>query len=131
MNGLWGYVKHFAGELRGVPLFIVPMVFAIMFPLEIISQVVRPLTLAVRLQGNISGEDTVLAQFNQMAPRILGIPIPIGLPIMGLALITSAVQALVFTVLSAVYMSLFEPPIRATLKGRPQGGPEGPHREAH
>jgi F-type H+-transporting ATPase subunit a len=111
-NGPLGYVKHFVGDLRGVPWLMLPMLVAILFPLHIIEELVKPLTLSVRLYGNISGEDTVLAQFNQMSeqlPRIVGVPIPIGLPIMGLALFTSAVQALVFTALSAVYLSLFEP----------------------
>jgi len=108
-NGPLGYFKHFVGDLRGVPLFILPLVVAIMLPLHIIEELVRPFTLSVRLYGNVFGEDTVLAQFNQMAPRILGVPIPIGLPIMALAIFTGVVQALVFTLLSAVYLSLFEP----------------------
>ena len=108
-NGPWGYVKHFVGDVRGLPLLMVPMLAAILFPLHIIGELVKPLTLSIRLYGNIFGDDSVLAQFNEMAPRILGIPIPIGLPIMGLALLVSVVQALVFTLLSGVYLSLFEP----------------------
>jgi len=108
-NGPWGYVKHFVGDVRGLPVLMVPMLVTTLLPLLIIGELVRPLTLSIRLYGNIFGDDSVLAQFNEMAPRILGIPIPIGLPIMGLALLVSVVQALVFTLLSAVYLSLFEP----------------------
>jgi F-type H+-transporting ATPase subunit a len=108
-NGPLGYLRHFAGDVRGLPLLMVPVLVIIMFPLHIIGELVKPFTLSIRLYGNIFGDDSVLAQFNEMAPRILGIPIPIGLPIMGLALLVSFVQALVFTLLSAVYLSLFEP----------------------
>lgn len=105
-NGPLGYLKHFVGDLRGVPIFVLPLLVIILFPLHIIGELVKPFTLGVRLYGNIFGEDAVLAQFNQLVERV---PIPIGLPIMGLAIFTSVVQALVFTLLAAVYLSLFEP----------------------
>lgn len=111
-NGFWGYVRHFAGDVKGMPLVFAPLVVAILFPLYIIEEVVKPLSLSVRLFGNVFGEDTVIAQFIAMGdrlPKLLGIPIPIALPMFGLAIFTGFVQALVFTLLSAVYLSLFEP----------------------
>lgn len=111
-NGLLGYVRHFAGDVKGMPLAFAPLVVAILFPLHIIEELVKPVSLSVRLFGNVFGEDTVIAQFIAMGeklPKVLGIPIPIALPMFGLAIFTSFVQALVFTLLSAVYLSLFEP----------------------
>lgn len=111
-NGLWGYIKHFAGDVKGMPLVFALPVIALLFPLHIIEELVKPVSLSVRLFGNIFGEDMVIAQFNQMAeglPTLFGIPIPVALPMTALAIFTSFVQALVFTLLSAVYLSLFEP----------------------
>lgn len=98
--GLGGYLKHFAGPMW----FVSPL----LMPIEIISELVKPFTLAMRLFGNIFGEDTVIIVLAALAVQALPqLPIlPLQLPIMLLALLTSFVQALVFSLLTCIYISL-------------------------
>jgi F-type H+-transporting ATPase subunit a len=85
------YVKHFMGPL--LPLA------PIMLPIEIISHLSRVLSLTVRLFGNIFGEDLVLAILFMLAGQFFA-----PLPIMGLAIFTSFVQAFVFALLAMLYI---------------------------
>jgi F-type H+-transporting ATPase subunit a len=85
-----------------------------MLPLHIISELARPLTLALRLFGNITGEDILLAAFVGLGAATLhftGLPVglPIQVPLYFLAMLTSVIQALVFTLLSTVYFLLVQP----------------------
>lgn len=82
MLGLWGWVKHLLH----------------LGPLSILEEFVRPFSLSLRLFGNIFGEETLLAVIVFMAPMIAPIPI------MGLSLMFGAIQAIVFTTLSAIYI---------------------------
>jgi len=99
-NGIGGYLKHFAGPIwRISPL---------LFPIEVISELVKPFTLAMRLFGNIFGEDTVIVVLASLGIAIMPkLPIlPVQFPILVLGLLTSFVQALVFTLLTCIYISL-------------------------
>ncbi len=72
----------------------------LMFPIECISHVVRPVSLALRLAGNMIGDHTAVSIF-------LGLTfIIIPIPIMGLGIIVCLVQALVFCLLSVVYIAM-------------------------
>ena len=64
----------------------------------LLEEVTHPLSLSLRLFGNIYGEETVLHQVSGLIP--LGAPIVI----MGLSLLFGFIQALVFTMLSAIYI---------------------------
>jgi F-type H+-transporting ATPase subunit a len=99
-NGLGGYVKHFMGPM--------PALSPLLFPVEVISELVKPFTLAMRLFGNIFGEDTVIIVLASLAVMILPkAPIlPVQFPILVLGLLTSFVQALVFSLLTCIYISL-------------------------
>jgi F-type H+-transporting ATPase subunit a len=78
-----------------------------MLPIHIIGDLARPLSLSVRLFGNLTGEDLTLALLVMLTPFIFGlIPVPIHLVMVILALLFSTVQATVFTLLSSVYLSL-------------------------
>lgn len=90
-NGL-GYFKHFLGPL----LVLAPL----MLPIEIISHLVRPLSLGLRLKGNMTGDHTVLGIFLDL--------VPIGVPMIFycLGMFVCFVQAFVFTLLSMVYTSM-------------------------
>lgn len=90
-QGLWTYLKHFAGP--------VPLIAPLMIPVEILSHLARPFSLSVRLFANIFGEDMIILTLAALLPFLL------PLPIMGLALFTTALQAFVFVVLSIVYLS--------------------------
>ena len=90
-----GFVKHLMGPL--LPLAI------LMFPLETLSLILRPVTLALRLTGNMFGDHLV---FNIMSDLTF-----VGVPALLLALATfvSFMQAFVFALLSSVYIGLSMP----------------------
>jgi len=111
VQGLLGYIYHFAGSPKSVVEWcLVPL----NFPLHIIGELTKPLSLSLRLFGNISGEDMLLAIFVGLGISIMAIlhppawlpGIPLHVPFIFLALLTSFVQALVFTLLSTIYFSL-------------------------
>lgn len=98
-KGILGYFKHMMGE----PIWMAP----IMFPLHLMQEFfTRPLSLAMRLFGNIMGEDTVLAIFVGLSPFILGfIPIPFQLPMVFLGVLASTIQAGIFALLTCFYIA--------------------------
>jgi len=77
--------------------FLKPVAF--MLPLMLIEELVRPLSLSLRLYGNIFGEETVTAQIFGLVP--LGVPIVMQ----ALSVLMGLVQAGVFMILAAVYIS--------------------------
>ena len=93
-QGIVGYVKHFLTP-PGAPIWIAP----IYFPIEIISHLSRVLSLSVRLFGNIFGEDLVIIILASLVPFVL------PLPMMFLGLITSALQAYIFSMLTTIYLA--------------------------
>lgn len=111
--GFLGFLYHLAGSPKGVlGWLMVPL----MFPIEILTQVSRPLTLALRLFGNIFGEEALIGYFTLLgvlAFAFLKLPFdagfPLQIPFMFLGMLTSLMQALVFTLLSAVYILLSIP----------------------
>lgn len=109
--GIKGFIYHMAGEPKNaVQWLLSPMMFCI----EILTQLTRPLTLSLRLFGNIYGEDILIGTFSLFGVAILsGFNAPIGLPLqvpfLFLALFTGLLQALVFTYLSTIYILLSIP----------------------
>jgi len=91
------YFKHFVGPI--VSWYALPLM-VLMFMIETISHIVRPISLAVRLMGNIMGDHAVLGIF--LSFGILFLP----LPLMALGLLVAVVQTLVFCLLSIVYIAL-------------------------
>lgn len=86
------YLKQFMGPL----LWLAPLMFVI----EMISHIVRPMSLGLRLQGNMMGDHTVLGIFLS----IFGYGLPI--PFYFLGIFVCFMQAFVFTMLSMVYVSM-------------------------
>ena len=86
------YFKHFAGPL--------PILAPLMVPIEIISHVARPVSLSLRLLGNIAADHKVVAAFFVL------IPILVPLPFMVLGILVSIVQTLVFSLLTMVYIDM-------------------------
>jgi len=86
------YLKHFAGPIWWLAPF--------MFIIELIGHVARPFSLSIRLFGNIMGDHKVLEIFSNLVPLVI--------PVFNLALGTfvSVIQALVFSLLSIIYISL-------------------------
>ncbi len=91
------YFKHFLGPI--LAWYALPLMI-LMLLIETISHLVRPISLGVRLMGNIMGDHKVLGIF--LGFGILFLP----LPIMALGALVAVVQTLVFCLLSMVYMAL-------------------------
>lgn len=84
------YIKDFTGPVW----WLTPLIF----PIEIITHLARPVTLSVRLFGNIKGEDLVIMVLLFLVPLLLPIPM------MAFAVFTSVLQTFVFILLSMIYL---------------------------
>lgn len=100
-NGVLGHFSHFAGPKLPIAmaLFITPMIFII----EIISETMKNVSLSLRLYGNIHGGHEAVVAMNKLGEKVL---IPLGDFLMPIKLLTCVVQALIFCLLFAVYLSL-------------------------
>ncbi len=109
--GFFGFLYHLAGSPKNaLGWALAPL----MFVLELISQLARPVTLALRLFGNVLGEDILIGAFALLGVVLVSslnspIGLPLQIPFMFLAILTSLMQALVFTLLSTVYILLSIP----------------------
>lgn len=90
------YLKHFAGPV----LWLAPLMVAI----ELVSHMIRPLSLGLRLQGNMMADHTVVAVFVDLFHGMWFIPIPAIF--YGMSIFVSFMQAFVFTMLSMIYISM-------------------------
>ncbi len=89
-QGLFHYLKHFMGP--------VALLAPLMFPIEIIGNVARILSLGMRLFGNIFGEHTATGIFMGIFPFIM------PWPMMGLGMFGAFLQTFVFIMLTMVYI---------------------------
>ncbi|MGC9064472.1 MAG: F0F1 ATP synthase subunit A, partial [bacterium] len=71
----------------------------ILLPLNILEELVRPVSLSFRLFGNIIGEEIVIALLVMLVPLILPIPM------MLLGLFTGLIQAFIFSLLTLLYIA--------------------------
>jgi F-type H+-transporting ATPase subunit a len=94
-NG-FSYIKHLAGPVW----YLAPLVF----PIELISLLVRPVTLALRLMLNMAVDHLLLSIFIGFLPLFL------PLPLMVLGCLVIVVQTLVFAMLTAIYIGLATEP---------------------
>jgi len=136
-SGLGGWLYH----LLGSPQFdwkndVIGSAFAIIlmplfFCLEVIGELVKPVSLSLRLFGNIFGEDKLLASFLGMGMMLVGAIFgtahpPIGVPLQvifyPLVVLTSTIQATVFALLASIYISLLLP--HEHEEHAPASGPE-------
>jgi F-type H+-transporting ATPase subunit a len=98
VNGLKGYLMHFVGD----PWWLGPL----NFPIHAIGEVARVLSLTIRLFGNIFGEDVVIVILIALAGMFTKGLAPVQAPMYLLAMFTSFVQAMVFSILTCVYIAL-------------------------
>lgn len=84
------------GRRHYLKRFVTPI--AVMLPLLVLDEFIKPVSLALRLFGNIFGEETVTEELYGL--------LPIGAPaiMMGLSLLFCAIQAVVFTMLVSIYL---------------------------
>ncbi len=90
ISGLRVGAKHYFKR------FVSPIAF--MLPLMVLDEFIKPASLALRLFGNVFGEETVTHNLYDL--------LPIGAPVlmMALSLLFCAIQAVVFTMLTAIYL---------------------------
>jgi F-type H+-transporting ATPase subunit a len=97
-QGLIGYIKHFAAVPPGLPKVLAPVVAGLMFVIELISHASRVMSLSLRLFGNIFGEELVILILASIVPFV------VPLPMMLLGLVTATLQAVIFVILTMIYL---------------------------
>lgn len=89
-QGFIGHMKHFLGPVVGLaPLMLI---------IELISHAVRPISLGLRLKGNMEGDHLVLSIFSDLVPYLVPVPF------YALGIFVSFIQAFVFTLLTMIYI---------------------------
>jgi len=91
-HGVLKYLKHFMGPVW----WMAPL----MIPIELISHLARPLSLTVRLWGNIFAEELLILIFIGIAPLLL------PLPFIAFAIFGGFLQAFIFITMSQMYLSM-------------------------
>ncbi len=91
-TGIVAYVKHFMGDV----LWLAPLMLVV----ELVGECIKPVSLSLRLYGNIFGEDNVIEQLMS-----LGGWFPAQFPMLAFAIFTSFLQAFIFTTLSTIYIA--------------------------
>jgi len=91
-RGFFGYFRHFLGPV----IWLAPLFLCI----ELMSHLVRPISLSVRLYGNMVGDHMVVGVFSHIAPFV----VPIFFILLGV--FVSFIQAFVFSILSTVYIAM-------------------------
>lgn len=84
------YLKHFCGPIA----WLAP----VMFFIEVIGHLSRPVSLTLRLFGNMNGHELVLMIFFGLAPFL------VPLPMMLMGVLVSFIQAFVFMLLAMIYI---------------------------
>ncbi len=93
-QGIGSYLKHFA-VMPGAPIAIAPLVLII----EVISHASRVMSLALRLFGNVFGEEMVVVIIASIVPFVA------PLPMMVLGVVTGSLQAYIFVMLTIIYLA--------------------------
>jgi F-type H+-transporting ATPase subunit a len=93
-NGLFGHLKHLAGPIW----WIAPLIF----PIELISNLIRPFSLGIRLFGNLFADEKVMQTVASLAPPWTWFA-PMAL--MPLSVFVALIQTFVFILLSQLYIS--------------------------
>ncbi len=99
-NGLFGHLTHFAGPKLGIGLIPITLM---LFLIEIVSELMKNVSLSLRLYGNIHGGHMAVEAMDKFG----GAFVPVGsLVLVLIKLLTVIVQAMIFTILTCVYLSL-------------------------
>ncbi|MFA4992679.1 MAG: F0F1 ATP synthase subunit A [Candidatus Omnitrophota bacterium] len=99
--GFLGYLDHLAGKQRGVLAFTIIMPL-FMLILHILTELIRPISLSLRLRGNIWGDEVLIALLAGFG--IKGLPLLFFNMLMGV--LAAVVQAAVFCLLTTIYFAL-------------------------
>lgn len=131
-HGVFGFFKHMVSDVLSLPWYLALPLAPFMLVLHLISMCVRPLSLAMRLFGNIMGKEVVLGILLGLATALLvlfklhvtgfdvmgshvaltappafgAIGLLLSAAIMPLAILMGVIQALVFALLACLYLAL-------------------------
>ena len=98
LHGPIGYLKELVGE----PRYMAPL----MFPIHLISELSRLVSLSMRLFGNVFAGEVLLATMLALTAFVLPLALFVPAVFLGLELIFGAVQALVFALLTMTYITM-------------------------
>lgn len=109
--------KHWLMHLLQEPKDVIGWVLApVFFVLHVIGELAKPLSLALRLFGNITGEHILSGVFLILGLLLMSaiwphpwVGVPLHLPFLFLSLLVGTIQATVFTLLATIYLALFLP----------------------
>ncbi|HTZ11961.1 MAG TPA: F0F1 ATP synthase subunit A [Candidatus Margulisiibacteriota bacterium] len=99
--GFLGYLDHLFGRPRGIVAFSV-FIPILMFFIHIVSELIRPISLSLRLRSNIWGEDMLIGVLSGFGIKA----VPLIVFSMGIIIIGAVVQAVVFSLLTTIYFAL-------------------------
>lgn len=99
-NGLLKHLGHLAGPK--LPFVMALIITPLIFGIELISNMIRPFTLGVRLFANMFSDEQVFVQITNLAPPFTHFLLPLVLTLLGV--FVAFVQAFVFTLLSTIYL---------------------------
>lgn len=100
-NGLVNHIAHFTGPR--LPLLLTFIITPLIFGVELVSNLIRPFTLGVRLFANMFADEKIFSEITNLYPPVTQFALPLLLT--GLGLFVAFVQTLVFTLLSMIYIS--------------------------
>ncbi len=92
----FSYIKHFVGPIRSLPAL--PLMI-LMFVIEVIGHLARPLTLSVRLFGNMVAKHKIILILLILSPAV------VPTAILALGVLVSVIQAFVFVLLTTLYLA--------------------------
>ena len=111
---LVGFYNHGLGFLKlfvpsGLPIWLMPLIV----PIEVISYIIRPISLSVRLFANMMAGHTMLKVFASFAVSFIGAgyawaapaPVLFMIAFTGLEIVVAFLQAFIFTVLTCIYLN--------------------------
>ena len=100
-NGFINHLAHFTGPR--LPLILTILITPLIFSVELISNLIRPFTLGVRLFANMFSDEQIFTQITNLAPPYTQFIVPLVLTLLGV--FVALVQTVVFTLLSMIYIS--------------------------
>jgi F-type H+-transporting ATPase subunit a len=100
-NGVVNHIAHFTGPR--LPLLLTLIITPLIFGVEIISNLIRPFTLGVRLFANMFADEKIFSEITGLYPPLTQFALPLLLTALGV--FVALVQTLVFTLLSMIYIS--------------------------
>lgn len=108
----WRYLLHFFGEPLGdsLGMKVMYVVMApVMLAVHLIGELAKPLSLSIRLFGNMFGEETAIARMAALGAMVMAtiyVPVPVQFVNVLLHLLIGPIQAYIFFMLSAAYIQM-------------------------